>query len=447
MTHPARRRAVASATMGHILEWYDFGVYAFVAVNIARQIFPSDSEVASLLATFLAFGVGFLSRPLGGVLLGWYGDRYGAKAALVLTFSLMGLSTCAIGLIPSYASIGVLAPILMMLCRLLQGLSVGGEYAASATYLVSWAPPEKRGLYGSIQHMGSGIGALLGSGAGLGLSAALGAEAMQSWGWRVPFLLGAVMLALGVYMRRRAEAAPEVDVSGLRKPDGTAEGSDLARAVRLLVFAGMWAVPYYVVLFYLPTFFQKTLLLSQTSALTISTLSLVLYVAIVPLAGIVSDKVGRKKTIVAGALLSALVAVVAFPQMLASPSFGTALCAQIFLNLSLAFVSGPAPTTIVEMFPPRRMVWMSGAYGIALAIFGGFAPAFVTWLVSTTGLQTAPSYVLAAACLMLCLALLAGRETAPLRQARGGGAGRRPVEGVHSASVSPGSTTLTRETR
>ncbi|CAN5478010.1 MFS transporter [soil metagenome] len=412
MSNPERRRAIWSASVGHTLEWYDFGVYAFVATNIAKQIFPSTSEAASLLATFAAFGVGFLSRPLGGIVLGWFGDRYGSKKALILSFSLMGVATLMLGLVPTYEAIGWVAPAIVVLCRLLQGLSGGGEYAASATYLVAWAPDGRRGLFGSFQQMGSAIGALLGSAMGLGLSAYLGPDAMMEWGWRVPFIAGGLVLVVGLHLRRHAKAAPEVDVSIPNSPTTSPARANFLRALRLFLFGGTWAVPFYLILFYMPTFIQKVLHIEQRSALLISSIGLVVYTLLIPVAGRISDTLGRRTTIVIGGVGVAVAAMLVFPAMVESPTFQVILISQLCLNVFLVMISGPAPTTIVEMFPPRRLAWMNGAYAIALAIFGGFAPTAVTWIINTTGSTTSPMYLLAAASIGCALVMFFSRETA-----------------------------------
>jgi len=406
-----RRTAVLSACAGHTIEWYDFGVYAFVASNIARQIFPSDNEVASLLAAFGAFGVGFLARPLGGIVLGRIGDKWGSKRALMLSFMMMGGATLGLGLVPSYATIGWLAPLLVVIFRLMQGLSGGGEYAVSATYLVSWAPDGRRGLFGSWQQMGSAVGALAGSAIGLSLSATLTPEDMMSWGWRVPFILGSVMIVIGMYLRTHAAEAPDIDASAPEEP-GARPRSNLSRALQLAAFAGSWAIPFYLILFYMPTFIQKVLKFEQRDALLISTLSLVLYTLMIPLGGMLSDRIGRRKPIIAGALSCAVLAFVLFPLMVETRTFAIVLASQIALNLSLLLISAPAPTTIVEMFPPRRLAWMNGSYAIALAICGGFTPAAVTWLISTTGSPASPMYLLSGAALCMAVLMFCSRETA-----------------------------------
>jgi hypothetical protein len=203
-----RRRALGAAVIGNVLEWYDFAVYAFLATVLARKFFPSGDELSALLATFAVFGVGFVVRPLGGVIIGRLGDRRGRKIALSLTIVLMALGTVMIGLLPSYESIGVGATALLVAARLLQGFSAGGEWGSSTAFIVEWAPPKRRGLFGSLQQASVAGGFLLGSLTAASLSTWLGPAALEAWGWRVPFLFGGLLGPIGLYMRRNIEETP-----------------------------------------------------------------------------------------------------------------------------------------------------------------------------------------------------------------------------------------------
>src|ERR1041384_1184915 len=202
------RRAVSAAVIGNVLEWYDFSVYAFVAVIIARKFFPSDNEVSALLATFLAFGLGFVARPLGGIVLGRLGDTHGRKTALLITIALMAIGTVMVGVLPTYAAIGVAAPLLLVVARLMQGFSAGGEWGSSTAYIVEWAPANQRGFYGSFQQTSVVAGLLLGSGIAALFTTILTADQMDAWGWRVPFLLGGILGPVGLWMRRTIDETP-----------------------------------------------------------------------------------------------------------------------------------------------------------------------------------------------------------------------------------------------
>ncbi|MEP7207208.1 MAG: MFS transporter, partial [Casimicrobiaceae bacterium] len=202
------RRAVSAAVVGNVLEWYDFAVYGYVATIIAKNFFPAGDDVAALLATFAAFGLGFVVRPLGGIVIGRLGDTRGRKTALILTIMLMAFGTVMIGLIPSYASIGILAPILLVVARLLQGFSAGGEWGGSTAFIVEWAPAGRRGFYGSFQQCSVVAGLLLGSGVAATLASVLTPATMEGWGWRIPFLLGGLLGPVGMYMRRNIGETP-----------------------------------------------------------------------------------------------------------------------------------------------------------------------------------------------------------------------------------------------
>src|ERR1041384_4301780 len=202
------RRAVTEAVIGNVLEWYDFSVYAFVAVIIARKFFPSENEVSALLATFLAFGLGFVARPLGGIILGRLGDTHGRKTALLITIALMAIGTVLVGVLPGYGAIGIAAPLLLVVARLMQGFSAGGEWGSSTAYIVEWAPADKRGLYGSFQQTSVVAGLLLGSAVAALFNTVLTPEQMDTWGWRVPFLLGGLLGPVGMWMRRTIDETP-----------------------------------------------------------------------------------------------------------------------------------------------------------------------------------------------------------------------------------------------
>ena len=234
------RRAVSAAVIGNVLEWYDFSVYAFVAVIIARKFFPPGDEVTALLSTFLAYGLGFVARPLGGIVLGAVGDSHGRKTALLITIALMAIGTVMVGLLPIYASIGFAAPLLLVLARLMQGFSAGGEWGSSTAYIVEWAPAEKRGLYGSFQQMSVVTGLLLGSAIAALFNTVLTPEQMDDWGWRVPFLLGGILGPVGLWMRRSIDETPHYTKAKAQPTVSTpvpAEGGPNAVVVRGLAAA------------------------------------------------------------------------------------------------------------------------------------------------------------------------------------------------------------------
>lgn len=398
----ARRRAVTAAVVGNVLEWYDFAVYAYLATVIAKRFFPTGDEVSSLLSAFATFGVGFVLRPLGGFVIGRLGDVRGRKAALTLTIALMAVGTLMIGLAPSYDSAGVLAPCIVVLARLLQGFSAGGEWGTATAFLVEWAPAGRRGFYGSLQQCSVAGGLLLGSASAALVSTVLSTPDLEAWGWRIPFLLGGLIGPVGWYMRRHIEETPDFRDT----TPAPARGADepLFRLMgRAFGFTVLWTVSYYIVLTYLPTFLQQHVHLPRAQALWSTALSLLVVMLASPLLGHLSDRIGRKPL-----LLTSCIAFIALPYlvlslMLADRGLGTVIGCQILLALAIACFSGPGPAAIAEMFPTRlRTSGMSIGYSLAVALFGGFAPFIATWLIARTGDPVAPAwYVIGAAAVTL----------------------------------------------
>jgi MHS family proline/betaine transporter-like MFS transporter len=406
------RRAIAAAVVGNILEWYDFAAYGYLATIIARRFFPSSDELTGLLSAFAAFGVGFVVRPLGGVVIGRLADRRGRKAALVLTIVLMAVGTAGIGLIPDYHSIGILAPALLVACRLLQGFSAGGEWGGATAFIVEWAPAQRRGFFGSFQQASVAAGFLLGSAIAALFSTLLSAGQMDAWGWRLPFLLGVLLLPVGVYMRRNVEETPAYRAARTRKaPIGAAAGWRLA--AKAFGFTVLWTVAYYIVLSYMPTFTQKYAGLTRTQALWSNTLCLVVLVLAIPAIGHLSDRVGRRPLLLACCVGFLVLPYPLFGAMLHAGAFATVLLVQIVFALTVALFSGPGPAAIAEIFPTEsRTTWMSTGYSLAVAVFGGFAPYVATWLIGATGSPLSPTFYLIGAALVSTGVILALPETA-----------------------------------
>jgi MHS family proline/betaine transporter-like MFS transporter len=411
----AAKQAVVAAVVGNVLEWYDFSVYAFVATILAKKFFPAGSEFTALLATFLAFGIGFLARPVGGIVIGRIGDTRGRKVALVLTILLMAAGTTLIGLIPSYDSIGLVAPALLVFARLMQGFSAGGEWGGSTAFIVEWAPSGRRGYYGSYQQASVAGGLLLGSAIALLVSKSLGAEAMDAWGWRILFLLGVILGPVGVYLRRNIDETPAFrQVSATpAAPMPAGAASPLALAARAFGFTIHWTVVFYIFLSYMPTFAGKYLKLSPVEALWSSTVGLLVLVIAIPMFGRLSDRIGRKPLLLTSCAAFILLPYPLFSYLLADPSFGGAIAMQILFGLCIALYSGPGPAAISEIFPTRiRSTWMTTGYALSVAIFGGFAPFIATALIDATGAPIAPIFYVIAASVITTFVLLRLRETA-----------------------------------
>jgi MHS family proline/betaine transporter-like MFS transporter len=406
------RRAIAAAVLGNLLEWYDFAVYGYLALVLAAKFFPKGDEVGALLATFATFGVGFVVRPLGGILIGRMGDVRGRKAALTLTILLMAAGTVMIGLLPTYESGGLLAPALLVTARLVQGFAAGGEWAGATAFIVEWAPEHRRGLFGSFQQSSVAAGLLLGSGITALLSSLLATQQMEDWGWRVPFLLGGILAPVGFYMRRSIGETPAFE-RAREAPGSTGAPRPAALAAKAFGFTVLWTTGYYVLLAYMPTFTQKVVGLSRSEALWSNTLGLLVLVLAAPLMGALSDRIGRKPLLLGCCAVFLALSYPLFHLMLAHKLFATVVAVQVVFGLMLALFSGPGPAAIAEIFPTRvRSTWMSVGYSLAVAIFGGFAPFIATWLIGATGSPLSPTWYLMTAALASLLTIATLRETA-----------------------------------
>jgi MHS family proline/betaine transporter-like MFS transporter len=411
------REAVIAAGIGNALEWYDFAVYGYFVSTISKLFFPSSDPIASILATYLVFGVGFVMRPVGAILFGIYGDRHGRRKALSAVIFLMAFSTLAIGLLPTYGDVGVLAPILLVLARLLQGLSAGGEWGGSTAYIVEYAPEGRRGFIGSWQQVSVGSGFLLGSLSGTVLSFALSPEALTSWGWRVPFLLGIVVGGLGAYLRWRLPDTPKY--TDIEEHHAIAE-APLAEAFNKYPRETLTAfgitlhntAAYYISLLYMTGYFVAVAKLPQPTAQLIGTICLAIFVTLIPFTGKLSDRIGRRPLLMASCIGYA---VLAYPLFVlgSSGSVGFAFIAQGTMIVFQSLYAGPCPAAYAELFPTRvRYTALSIGYNIAVAVFGGFAPFIATWLIRETGNPLAPAFYVITAAVITFVILTRIRETA-----------------------------------
>ena len=412
---PGLARVVAAAVLGNALEWYDFTVYAFLAPLIARQFFPRSTPTVALLSTFAVFGIGFVARPLGGILIGAIGDRRGRKFALLVTIALMAAGTVLIGLLPGYASIGLAAPALLVLARALQGFSAGGEWGSSASFLAEWAPAHRRGLLGSC-HTGSiFLGQLTGTAVAATLSTALGPAAMGDWGWRVPFLLGALIGPLGLLARRRIDETPVFRAA--REDTGSDAGRPVPLPWRTMAFAfcfvAVQSVAIYVFLSYFPTFLQQSLHWSAGRALWSTALATVFTGVAVVGSGALSDRIGRKPVLVASCLVFLLLSYPLVRLLLESDSVLVGLAIQALLSANCGLFIGSMTVALVEMFPTRRRLsGLNTAYNLSSMVFGGFAPFIAAFLISRTGQPIAVTYYVMLGALVSLPAVLRFRETA-----------------------------------
>ena len=409
----ATKRAVTAAAVGNVLEWYDFAVYGYVATLIAKNFFPAGNDTTALLSTFLTFGLGFLARPLGGIVIGRLGDTHGRKYALLVTIFMMAAGTTVIGLLPTYASIGFMAPLLLLVARLLQGFSAGGEWGGSTAYMAEWSTTGKRGWHTSFQQFSVVMGLMLGSGIAALLNTILSPADMESWGWRVPFLLGAILGPVGLYMRRNLEETPAYE--NLKATPAPADDgpSGFALAAKAFGFTVIWTVSFYIFLAWMPTFAQTQLKFSRAESLWAGTIASLVLMICIPLMGALSDRVGRKPLLLLCCLGFIIVPYPMFTTMVGGISWTTLVLLSVGIAVLISLFSGPGPAAIAEIFPTRsRSLWMTTGYALSVAIFGGFAPFIATWLIGATGSPISPVYYVIA-CAIISLAVIATlKETA-----------------------------------
>ena len=409
-------RAVAASALGNAVEWFDYGIYAYGVTYISAALFPGDTEEAILFA-LATFAISFLVRPLGGLFWGPLGDRIGRKSVLAMTILLMAGATFAVGLIPSYASIGFWAPALLILLRMLQGFSTGGEYGGAATFMAEYAPDDRRGFYGSFLEFGTLAGFSFGAALMLGYSLHLGDQAMHEWGWRIPFLIAGPIGLIGMYVRSKMEDTPifreEMASAERRQPPG------LGVLIRdywrpLLVVGGLVValnVVNYSLLSYMPTYLQRRIGLSNEEALLVPIVGMLFMMIFLPFAGALSDRVGRR-AMWRWSLIGLLLGVVPL-YMLIGTGFTGALIG--FMALGLLYVPQLATisATFPAMFPTAvRFAGFAIAYNISTSIFGGTAPIVGSGLITLTGDPLMPAYYMMLACLVGLAALRYMPETA-----------------------------------
>jgi MFS transporter, MHS family, proline/betaine transporter len=403
-------RIIAAGSIGNALEWYDLLLYGYFAVTLANVFFPKGNETVSLLATFGTFGVSYLVRPLGAIVLGAYGDRAGRKASLMVSILLMVIGTLMMALMPSYAAIGVLAPIGVLVARLIQGFSVGGEFGSATSFLVEHGP-DRKGFLASWQWSGQGLAALLASAFGVVLTTTLAPADLQSWGWRIPFIFGLLIGPVGFYIRSHVEETPEFE----QLETSAAPVRDVVvgqwSQVLLAIGAVVLSTSSNYVILYMPTFAIKQLGLPQSSGFIATLIGAAILTIGAPMIGHWSDKVGRIRVMVAATLLFMISAYPVFLMLTAQQSLAALVAVVAWMSLLKTGYSGALPALLAEIFPTRtRVTGMALSYNIGVPLFGGFAPLTVQWLIGVTGSKLAPSYYLIGAGLLSLIALFTIRR-------------------------------------
>ena len=415
---PVLRRAVAASALGNATEWFDYGIYAYGVAYISAALFPGEAAEATLFA-LATFAISFLVRPLGGLFWGPLGDRYGRKSVLALTIILMSAATVGVGLIPSFASIGFWAPVLLVALRMVQGFSTGGEYGGAATFMAEYSPDDRRGFYGSFLEFGTLAGFSFGALLMLGSSLLLGEEAMYDWAWRIPFFVAGPMGLIGMYLRSRMEDTPifrEIEAHHDTEPTARTELRDLVTRYwrPLLTMGGLVValnVVNYTLLSYMPTYLQNRLGLTTDDALVVPIVGMLFMMVFVPFAGALSDRIGRKP-LWWFSLVGLFVGVVPLYLLMAS-SFTGAIVGFAILGLLYVPQLATISATFPAMFPTHvRFAGFAISYNVATSLFGGTAPAFNSWLIGRTGNELMPAYVMMAACVVGVIALSRTAETA-----------------------------------
>ncbi|MFD5157373.1 MFS transporter [Streptomyces hawaiiensis] len=402
------RRALVAGSVGNLIEWYEFGVYGYFATIIAARFFTPEggSEAEALVRTYASFALAFFFRPLGAALFGRLGDRVGRRPVLVLVITLMTVATTLIGALPTYAQAGALAPWLLTFLRVLQGLSAGGEFGGAVSVMTEFAPPGRRGLYGSWQSFTVALGLLAGAGAAALLATVLTEQQLGAWGWRLPFLL-TLPLGLGaLWLRLRLDETPAFVAERAGEPP---HGREVVRAVVLGAGRIMgWAAAGYTFLVVLPSYLQSSLGATFQQALVATVLANLGFAATIVPAGLLSDRLGRRTVMLTGAVLVVVLAVPLL-NLLQEPGVsntvkGVAVCGA---GAVVGLMAGPGPAMLSEMFPTRvRCTGLGLAYALSNAVFSGCAGLIITETIERTGSVDIPAYYAAAACAVSVPALL-----------------------------------------
>ena len=410
------KRAALASFIGNFVEWFDYASYGYLATIIAVMFFPKSDATNGLLAAYGVFAISFVVRPLGGVIWGHFGDKHGRRAALSLSILIMSCSTFLIAFLPTYAQVGVLAPVLLLIVRVVQGFSASGEYAGASAFLAEYAPHGKRGLYTSIVPASTAAGLLFGSVFIAVMHAALTSQQLHDFGWRLPFLLAAPFGLVGRYIRLRLEDTPKFKALECEHHVAKAPAAQLLTRYRgrMLIAFGVTclnAVAFYLVLSYMPTYLSTEMGMGETESFVAATISLAAYIGLIFLMGALSDRIGRKTMLIAASIMFALLTVPLFKGLVGA-GFVTIVLIQVAFGALLTLNDGTLPCFLSEIFPTRvRYSGFAFCFNAANALFGGTAPLVATWLIGVTGSKLAPAWYLVGAAGVALVAMLASTET------------------------------------
>jgi len=403
-------RTIAAAALGNGLELFDFTIFSFFAVVIGKLFFPVQGQYGPLLLSLATFGLGFVTRPLGGLVIGHYADRHGRKAALTLTILAMALGTALIGLTPTYAQIGIAAPVLLVVGRLIQGFSAGGEIGTASTYLMESAQRGRRCYWVSWQMASQGGSALIGALFAVALSRGLQPAALEAWGWRVPFLIGLLIAPVGLYMRRHL---PETHTASAPAADAPGILGSLLRVHRGKIGLGIALIlggtaSMYITVFYMPSYMVKSLHMPAATAFLAACVAGAVLLVVSPWAGKLADRLPRRKPLVLGvSLASGVLIYPAFNLIRLYPNLPVVMAVTAVLVLLMALGSPAGFVLVMEAFPREvRVTALALVYSVGVTLFGGFAQFIVTWLISRTGNVLAPAWYMSACSVVSIVALL-----------------------------------------
>lgn len=422
------RKAVKAAALGNAMEWFDFGIYSYLAVTIGKVFFPSGNGTAQVLSSLATFAVAFLVRPLGGLFFGPLGDRIGRKKVLSFTMIMMASSTLAIGLIPGYAAIGFWSPALLILFRMLQGFSTGGEYGGASTFIAEYAPDKRRGYFGSFLEFGTLIGYTSAAGLVTILTVTLADSSMDSWGWRIPFLAAAPIGLVGLYLRLKLDDTPAFRKLEDEGATNAAERESLPfwqvfrtqwRAMALCIaLVAAYNITDYMLLSYMPTYLSDTLHYSSTSALVSIIIVMLVLMAVITFVGRFSDRIGRKPVLMAGSVGFLVLAVPCF-LLIKQGGIVLVFAGLLLLGLCLLPYVSVMSASLPALFPTNvRYGSLSIAFNISVSLFGGTTPLVTEGLISSTGDDLMPAYYTMLAAVVGIIAAAVMKETA-----------RKPLEG------------------
>ena len=410
MGQTSTRRIIAAGAIGNILEWYDFAVYGYFAASIGRAFFPKENPVAQVLAAFGIFAVGYIMRPVGGAIVGHIGDRLGRRAALTFSVAAMAIPTFLVGVLPGYDTLGLLAPIVLTALRMIQGLSVGGEYTTSVVFMVENAPPDRRGVIGAMACCGAIGGILLGSATGAILAETMSQAALERWGWRIPFLLGLVVGLAGFFLRRHVVEASPLGHAG-HSPLVETVRAHAGLLARLAGLAAFNAVGFYLLFVYIVSWLQLADGIAPAHALGINTLNMALLLPMMIGMGWLSDRVGRKPVLLFATVFGLVGALPLF-WLMHHDNVGLVMLGQFGFVVAIGAFLGTQPTVMVEATPPDvRCTAIALGYNITLGVIGGLSPLAATWLVQHTHDSLSPAWLLMGAAAISFASALLFRET------------------------------------